>query len=125
MFYGYGDHRYLHVLTHSFPTRRSSDLGLPYAFASHFAPGALDEAVAIYRRDFQPSAQLAHPYVMAGRRADLVVLSGDDRRFLEAQEIGRAHVCTPVTNAHLVCRLLLEKKNNQHEKSQILNTKHR
>src|SRR3546814_7618381 len=27
-------------------------------------------------------------------------------------EIGRAHVCTPVTNAHLVCRLLLEKKNN-------------
>ncbi|EPR08433.1 alkane 1-monooxygenase [Sphingobium indicum IP26] len=41
-------------------------LGLPYAFASHFAPGALDEAVAIYRRDFQPSAQLAHPYVMAG-----------------------------------------------------------
>src|SRR3546814_9090734 len=28
-------------------------------------------------------------------------------------EIGRAHVCTPVTNAHLVCRLLLEKKNNK------------
>src|SRR3546814_8375408 len=34
-----------------------------------------------------------------------------------ATEIGRAHVRTPVTNAHLVCRLLLEKKNN---KSQIL-----
>src|SRR3546814_10408290 len=29
-----------------------------------------------------------------------------------AHEIGRAHVCTPVTNAHLVCRLLLAKKNN-------------
>src|SRR3546814_10479627 len=29
-------------------------------------------------------------------------------------EIGRAHVCTPVTNAHLVCRLLLEKKKQQH-----------
>jgi luciferase family oxidoreductase group 1 len=41
-------------------------LGLPYAFASHFAPGPLDEAIAIYRRDFQPSAQLEHPYVMAG-----------------------------------------------------------
>src|SRR3546814_1006088 len=30
----------------------------------------------------------------------------------KGKEIGRAHVCTPVTNAHLVCRLLLEKKNN-------------
>ena len=41
-------------------------LGLPYAFASHFAPGALDEAIAVYRRDFKPSAQLDRPYVMAG-----------------------------------------------------------
>ncbi|WP_066528642.1 LLM class flavin-dependent oxidoreductase [Sphingobium sp. EP60837] len=41
-------------------------LGLPYAFASHFAPGALNEAIAIYRRDFRPSAQLERPYVMAG-----------------------------------------------------------
>lgn len=40
-------------------------LGLPYAFASHFAPAALDEAIAIYRRDFRPSAQLQYPYVMA------------------------------------------------------------
>ena len=41
-------------------------LGLPYAFASHFAPDALDNAIAIYRRDFRPSAQLAQPHVMAG-----------------------------------------------------------
>ncbi|HEX7876874.1 MAG TPA: LLM class flavin-dependent oxidoreductase [Sphingobium sp.] len=41
-------------------------LGLPYAFASHFAPAALDEAIAIYRRDFRPSARLGKPYVMAG-----------------------------------------------------------
>jgi luciferase family oxidoreductase group 1 len=41
-------------------------LGLPYAFASHFAPQALDEALAIYRRDFKPSAQLDRPYAMAG-----------------------------------------------------------
>ena len=40
-------------------------LGLPYAFATHFAPAALDEAIAIYRRDFRPSAQLDRPYVMA------------------------------------------------------------
>lgn len=41
-------------------------LGLPYAFASHFAPDALDNALAIYRRDFRPSAQLSAPYVAAG-----------------------------------------------------------
>jgi luciferase family oxidoreductase group 1 len=41
-------------------------LGLPYAFASHFAPDALDEALAIYRREFRPSDRLARPYVMAG-----------------------------------------------------------
>lgn len=41
-------------------------LGLPYAFASHFAPDALDEALAIYRRDFRPSAVLTQPYAMAG-----------------------------------------------------------
>ena len=41
-------------------------LGLPYAFASHFAPEALLQAIEIYRRTFKPSAQLATPYVMAG-----------------------------------------------------------
>ena len=41
-------------------------LGLPYAFASHFAPDALDQALAVYRRDFRPSPALAKPYAMAG-----------------------------------------------------------
>lgn len=41
-------------------------LGLPYAFASHFAPTALMDAIAIYRREFQPSEQLDKPYVAAG-----------------------------------------------------------
>lgn len=40
--------------------------GLPYAFASHFAPAALAQAVAVYRAQFRPSARLAAPYVMAG-----------------------------------------------------------
>ncbi|WP_050528040.1 LLM class flavin-dependent oxidoreductase [Pseudorhodobacter aquimaris] len=39
-------------------------LGLPYAFASHFAPGMLAEALAIYRSSFQPSEHLARPYAM-------------------------------------------------------------
>ena len=41
-------------------------LGLPYAFASHFAPDALLDALAEYRNRFQPSAQLERPYAMAG-----------------------------------------------------------
>jgi alkanesulfonate monooxygenase SsuD/methylene tetrahydromethanopterin reductase-like flavin-dependent oxidoreductase (luciferase family) len=41
-------------------------LGLPYAFASHFAPGLLDEAAATYRRNFKPSAVLDKPHLMAG-----------------------------------------------------------
>ena len=39
-------------------------LGLPYAFASHFAPDHLDAALELYRRDFQPSAALVRPHVM-------------------------------------------------------------
>jgi len=41
-------------------------LGLPYAFASHFAPDDLDVAVQLYRRDFRPSPYLEKPYVMMG-----------------------------------------------------------
>jgi luciferase family oxidoreductase group 1 len=41
-------------------------LGLPYAFASHFAPADMEDAIAIYRDRFQPSGQLAEPYVMLG-----------------------------------------------------------
>jgi len=41
-------------------------LGLPYAFASHFAPADLDPAIAIYRERFRPSRQLSMPYVMLG-----------------------------------------------------------
>ncbi|WP_269930914.1 LLM class flavin-dependent oxidoreductase [Aminobacter sp. HY435] len=41
-------------------------LGLPYAFASHFAPAELDHALEVYRSRFQPSQRLAKPYVMLG-----------------------------------------------------------
>ena len=39
-------------------------LGLPYAFASHFAPDALEQALELYRRQFRPSARLQQPHVM-------------------------------------------------------------
>jgi luciferase family oxidoreductase group 1 len=41
-------------------------LGLPYAFASHFAPAELEQAIAIYRAQFRPSAQNQKPYLMLG-----------------------------------------------------------
>ncbi|MEL0019937.1 MAG: LLM class flavin-dependent oxidoreductase [Rickettsiales bacterium] len=44
-------------------------LGLPYAFASHFAPQALMQAIAVYRERFEPSEQLEKPYVMVGCNA--------------------------------------------------------
>jgi luciferase family oxidoreductase group 1 len=50
--------------------------GLPYAFASHFAPQALMQAVSIYREQFKPSAQLAEPYVMVG--CNVIVADAED-----------------------------------------------
>lgn len=41
-------------------------LGLPYAFASHFAPGMMMQAIEVYRERFEPSAQLDRPYLMLG-----------------------------------------------------------
>jgi luciferase family oxidoreductase group 1 len=50
----------------TFGAELAAALGLPYAFASHFAPAALFEALEIYRRQFKPSKQLNHPYAMVG-----------------------------------------------------------
>ena len=52
-----------------FGAQLAAHLGLPYAFASHFAPGQMMEALHVYRTTFQPSAQLAEPYVMLGYNA--------------------------------------------------------
>ncbi|TVR18204.1 MAG: LLM class flavin-dependent oxidoreductase [Nitriliruptor sp.] len=49
-----------------FGARLAAQLGLPYAFASHFAPAALHPAVEAYRSGFQPSAACERPYVIAG-----------------------------------------------------------
>ncbi|MEV0055961.1 LLM class flavin-dependent oxidoreductase [Saccharopolyspora shandongensis] len=64
---GAGTHVPLYILGSSlFGARLAALLGLPYSFASHFAPDALEAAVSLYRQEFQPSAQLAEPYVIAG-----------------------------------------------------------
>jgi luciferase family oxidoreductase group 1 len=50
----------------TFGAQLAALLGLPYAFASHFAPDSLLDAIAAYRAGFRPSQQLARPYIMAG-----------------------------------------------------------
>ncbi|MGN9837666.1 LLM class flavin-dependent oxidoreductase [Nonomuraea sp. H19] len=93
----------LYILGSSlFGAQLAATLGLPYAFASHFAPAALEEAVALYRREFKPSAQLAEPYVMAA----LNVIAADtteeaQEQFLAAKRLrvsrflGRGRTFTP------------------------------
>jgi luciferase family oxidoreductase group 1 len=49
-----------------FGAQLAAALGLPYAFASHFAPAMLHDAIAVYRDRFRPSRRLAVPYVMLG-----------------------------------------------------------
>jgi luciferase family oxidoreductase group 1 len=59
-----------------FSAQLAAWLGLPFAFASHFAPDLLLEALQVYRATFRPSATLAQPYAMVGINA--VVAESDD-----------------------------------------------
>jgi luciferase family oxidoreductase group 1 len=64
---GKGSNVPLYILGSSlFGAKLAAALGLPYAFASHFAPADLEAALDAYRREFQPSAQLERPYAIAG-----------------------------------------------------------
>ncbi|HAC35379.1 MAG TPA: alkane 1-monooxygenase [Gammaproteobacteria bacterium] len=49
-----------------FGAQLAAELGLPYSFASHFAPGQMQQAIDLYRARFKPSEYLAEPYVMLG-----------------------------------------------------------
>ena len=71
-------------------------LGLPYAFASHFAPRYLLQAIAHYRANFQPSAHLARPYVMVGVNifaahsdAEADYLASSHRKWMLDLHVGR------------------------------------
>jgi len=64
---GYGTKVPVWILGSStYGAQLAAALGLPYAFASHFAPGELDFALELYRRQFRPSEYLDKPYAMAG-----------------------------------------------------------
>jgi luciferase family oxidoreductase group 1 len=102
---GAGTNVPLYILGSSlFGAQLAAVLGLPYAFASHFAPGALNDAVAIYRKRFEPSEQCEVPHVVAGvnvlaadteedaqqlfqrvRRARVGIILGRDRSYTDEE----------------------------------------
>src|SRR5690348_10338084 len=73
-----------------FGAQLAAMLGLPYAFASHFAPQMMMEACQVYRERFEPSAQLDKPYVMLGFNA--IVADTDDEAELLASSVQQAFV---------------------------------
>lgn len=73
-----------------FGAQLAAMLGLPYAFASHFAPGQMMQAVEVYRAAFKPSAQLARPYVMLG--FNVVAADTDEEARVLATSLQQAFV---------------------------------
>lgn len=71
-----------------FGAQLAAALGLPFAFASHFAPDALMEAIAIYRNHFRPSAQLARAYTMVGVNVVAADSDADARRLFTTVQQG-------------------------------------
>ncbi|MBN8480135.1 MAG: LLM class flavin-dependent oxidoreductase [Xanthomonadales bacterium] len=69
-----------------FSARLAAAFGLPFAFASHFAPAAMDEALALYRRDFRPSSRLAQPYAMLAANVVAAASSAQARRLFTTQQ---------------------------------------
>ena len=67
-------------------------LGLPYGFASHFAPDLLSDALAIYRRHFRPSAQCPQPYAMVGVNIVAADSDSEARRLATTQQMSFADI---------------------------------
>jgi luciferase family oxidoreductase group 1 len=65
----------------------AAELGLPYAFASHFAPELLIPALQIYRARFKPSPQLARPYAMVGVNIIAADTDAEARRLATTQQV--------------------------------------
>jgi len=71
-----------------FGARLAATLGLPYAFASHFAPDAMDAALDVYRREFRPSARLQRPHAMLGINVVVADSDAEARRLFTSQQQG-------------------------------------
>jgi luciferase family oxidoreductase group 1 len=74
----------------TFGAQLAAHLGLPFAFASHFAPQMMMQALSLYRANFQPSAQLAKPYVMLG--FNVFAADSDEEAHFRATSMQQAFV---------------------------------
>jgi luciferase family oxidoreductase group 1 len=73
-----------------FGAQLAAAMGLPYAFASHFAPAQMMQAIALYRESFEPSVHLDRPYVMLG--FNVFAADTDDEGWLLASSMQQAFV---------------------------------
>jgi luciferase family oxidoreductase group 1 len=90
----------------TFGAQLAAHLGLPYAFASHFAPDAIREAVRLYRENFAPSAQAQSPYLMLG--VNIIIAETDEKAhylatsqqqsFVNLRRGTRNHFPAPIEN---------------------------
>ena len=76
----------------TFGARLAAELGLPYAFASHFAPDLLLPALQMYREYFKPSQQLDAPYAMVGVNVICAGSDGEARRLATTQQMSFADI---------------------------------
>jgi len=72
----------------TFSARLAAELGLPFAFASHFAPAELLDALEIYRREFRPSESLAKPHAMAAVNVFAAETDAEARRLFTTAQLG-------------------------------------
>lgn len=71
-----------------FGAQLAAALGLPYAFASHFAPDLLEQAIAIYRQKFRPSARLQQPHLMLALNVVAAATDAEAKRLFTTQQLG-------------------------------------
>jgi len=76
----------------TFGAHLAAELGLPYAFASHFAPDMLMPALEIYRSRFKPSEQLAAPHAMVGVNIIAAETDAEARRLATSQQMSFANI---------------------------------
>ncbi len=69
-----------------FSARLAAAMGLPFAFASHFAPDAMDEALVVYRREFRASARLQAPYAVLALNVVAAASTEEARRLFTTQQ---------------------------------------
>ncbi|MGV8922052.1 MAG: LLM class flavin-dependent oxidoreductase [Thermomonas sp.] len=75
-----------------FGAQLAAELGLPYGFASHFAPQALDQALQVYRERFKPSPQLAQPYALVGVNIVAAPTDAEARVLATSQQMSFANM---------------------------------